>query len=354
MKTTILIAGGYGVVGSQIAAMFAVRNPDIHVLIAGRSLEKAQAMASTLPNAAAVALDVMADDPLAGVQGQVDAIIVAVNDHHDNLLRAAMRRSIPLADVARWTARLIDAEALAANHGGSPVVLASGWMAGAVSTTIANALDGAPARHVDVDILFGMADKAGPDSVMGFVNMHRPFAIHDHGKPRSVRSLTDGRVQHFPNGRKARVRRFSSPDQHTLVASGIAKGAAFRMAFDSPATMASFVAMVRIGLWGILPASLREKLLHNPGQGDAHQIVITGTRQDGSPLRVTIADPLGQTHMTAAASVSQAERLLGLQGRIRPAPGVSYPEQAIDVTADTIALVAMGVELTLDNMRWDG
>ena len=345
MKQTLLIAGGSGVVGRQIAELFAERNPAVRLLIAGRSADKAQAIAARLPNAAGLKLDVLANDPLADVGEHVDGIVVAVNDHHDRLLLAALQRAIPLADIARWTARLDDARTLTQKHGRSPVVLASGWMAGAVATTIASMLGGARARHVDIDILFGMADKSGPDSVLGFVNMHQPFAIHDHGVERMVRSLSDGRMRHFPSGNSARVRRFSTPDQQSLVLAGIADGAAVRMAFDSTVAMAAFVALVRSGLWGLIPAALRQSLLYNPGDGAAHQLVITAELDDKS-LHATMHDRLGQTHMTAAGAVTRSERLLGLRGRVHPPAGISYPESAADVAADTLSLKEMGVEMT--------
>jgi saccharopine dehydrogenase-like NADP-dependent oxidoreductase len=342
---TLLIVGGYGVVGEQLATLFAARNPGVHILIGGRTLARAQALADRLPSAAAVKIDVMEDDPLAALTEPVDGIVVAVNDHRDRLLAAAIARAIPLVDIARWTARIDDALAMAKDNCRSPVVLASGWMAGAVATVTAASVQGQIADQVDIDILFGMADKAGPDSVVGFVNMHQPFGIREHGQFRMVRSLTDGRTRRFPLGQSAKVRRFSTPDQQTLITSGIAKGAAMRMAFDSAAMMTAFTAMVRSGLWGLLPVGVREKLLHNPGNGDAHQVVISAMLPDRR-VGIAMTDKLGQTHMTAAGAVSQAERLLGLRGRMVPRSGVSYPEMAQDVVLEPAALRDMGVEVT--------
>lgn len=342
---TLLVVGGYGVVGEQLVTMFAARNPGVRLLIGGRTRDRAQALADRLPAAAAVTIDVMDEDPLAALTEPVDGVVVAVNDHRDRLLTAALARGLPLVDIARWTTRIDDARAIVGSQSRSPVVLASGWMAGAVATVVAAFADGQTADHVDIDILFGAADKAGPDSVAGFVNMHQPFGIYEHGTFRMVRSLTDGRTRRFPLGQSAKVRRFSAPDQNSLIASGIAKGVAMRMAFDSAALMGGFTAMVRSGLWGRLPVTLREKLLHNPGAGDAHQVVITAIFPQYRVM-VAMVDKLGQTHMTAAGGVSQAERLLGLRGRLFPPLGVSYPEMASDVAVEPASLGEMGVELT--------
>ncbi|MBI5087482.1 MAG: DUF1800 family protein [Actinobacteria bacterium] len=86
---------------------------------------------------------------------------------HDALLLAAVTRGIALVDIARWTARLhaallrLSTESLSA-----PVVLASGWMGGvAPLLAMAAARQVWPPTSIEIDILYGAADLAGPDSV---------------------------------------------------------------------------------------------------------------------------------------------------------------------------------------------
>ncbi len=339
----LLVVGGYGEVGGQVCQLLRQRHPGLELLVAGRSTERAVLAAAELGNAAGVRIDVTDADPLAGLDRMPAGIVVAVNDHHDHLLRAAIERDIPIVDIARWTARVDDAVQLAtALQPRTPVLLASGWMAGAVAAAI-NAVraPGTSFDQIEIDVLFYGADRAGPDSTAGFIDMHRPFEIWEGGRRIKVRSLSDPRRQSFPGGLPAKVRRFSAPDQETLVRSGLARGVALRMAFDSAGLTTTFAALVRCGLWGLLPRNTRQKLLHNPGQGAPHEVVVT---LDGRE-RLTLSDPLGQTHLTAAGAVLQAERLLGLGNRLRPAPGVSYPEQAADPHADLIALQDMGVAI---------
>lgn len=339
----LLVVGGYGEVGRQVCQLLRQRHPQLELLVAGRSLARAIEAAAELGTAEGVSIDVTEPDPLAGLARMPAAIVVAVNDHHDHLLRAAIHRGIPIVDIARWTARVDDAVQIATVlKPRAPVLLASGWMAGAVAAAI-NSIraPGASFDRIEIDVLFYGADRAGPDSTAGFIDMHQPFEIWQSGERVKVRGLSDPCRQVFPGGLTAKVRRFSAPDQETLVRSGLARGVAMRMAFDSAAMTATLATLVRWGLWGLLPRSTRQKLLHNPGQGAPHEIVVT---LDGRN-RLTLADPLGQTHLTAAAAAIQAERVLGLNGRILPKPGVSYPEQAIDAQMDLAALQDMGVAI---------
>lgn len=339
----LLVVGGYGIVGSQFCQMFHDRNPDVRLQIAGRSAEKAQSFANSLAGAAGLQMDVTELDPLDRLEVLPDAIVVAVNDDHDKLLSAAIARGIAIVDIARWTSRMDDAVRIAEQlKPQAPVVLASGWMAGAVAAAINASRHGQDQfGQIDIDILFYAADKAGPDSIAGWVDIHRPFQIWQGWQRREVRSLADPRRQSFPSGRSAKTRRFSAPDQESLVRSGLASGVAVRMAFDSPLLTNAFVLLVHTGLWGLLSGEARKKLLYNPGKGAAHEIVVT---LDDS-RKLMISDQQGQTHLTACGALIQAERMLSLHGRKAPRAGVSYPEQASDPDADLATLRSLGVDV---------
>lgn len=343
---SILIIGGYGVVGTQICQMLSNRHPHVKMVIAGRSVHQARLAASRYPRAEGLRIDVTEQDPLAGMAHMPDAILLVVNDHRDNVLRSAINRGVAIIDIARWSTRVADAERIAKGMQiYAPIILASGWMAGAVSATI-NAVT--PSAHVwrqiDIDILFRTSDKAGPDSIAGFLEVHRPFQIWHGGARKTVASLSDPRQQVFPSGASAKVYRFSTPDQESLVGSEIATGVAVRLGYDSAGTTRAFVLMVRSGLWGRLPAAWRKKLLYNPGDGAEHEIVVNLFDEDG-PKRIEIGDAGGQTHMTAAGAVLQVERVLGIGGRLVPEPGVGYPEEAIDGPADLKSLRELGVTI---------
>ena len=46
--------------------------------------------------------------------------------------------------------------------------------------------------------------------------------------------------------------------------------------------------------------------------------------------RIVVSDPLGQAHLTALGVLIGVERLLGLDGRARPAGGLHLPERLIE------------------------
>lgn len=343
---SVLVVGGYGVVGTQICEMLSERHPQMVVMVGGRALDKAQAVAGRIKGAVAVRVDLNDTDPLAGLAQLPDAVVVAVTDSHDRLLMAATRRGIAIVDITRWSKRIEDAQALLAETRlRAPVVIASGWMAGAVGIVAAAYRDpAAAARQIDLDMLFSLADKAGPDSVSGFVDMNLPFLVWEAQRQREVKGFSDAKTVHFSEGRKATTFRYNSPDQMTLVQTGHAQGMSSRMAFDSGFTTWLMAILARSGLWGRLSRDLRKKLLYNPGAGAAHEFIVT-IRDGKGERRVLVKDPLGQTHLTSAAVVTQVARVLGLNGRLKPEDRVSFPEESQDLQADIESLRMAGVEV---------
>jgi len=54
----VLIVGGYGVVGSQIAQIFRQRHPDIPLVLSGRNPSQGKQLAKQLGNAESISLDI--------------------------------------------------------------------------------------------------------------------------------------------------------------------------------------------------------------------------------------------------------------------------------------------------------
>jgi saccharopine dehydrogenase-like NADP-dependent oxidoreductase len=363
MTTKILIVGGYGTVGTALCEMISTRHPDIHVIIGGRSLSKGQLAASKLVNASAVKIDIQDADPLANLPALPEAVIVSVNDQQDHLLRAAIRRNIPLIDITRWTERVQDARIIAGKESPrSPVVLASGWMASATSIVIAAARAGiigvrgahgnedmTPLDHIEIDILFSLQDQSGLDSVTHFINCHQPFDIWENGSIRTVNGFSDSKKVTFSGNRVFTCRRLNTPEQMTLAETGLAKGISVRLAFDSHFTNNALAALVGSGIWGRLSKKRRTSILHRTSGSTnaAHEFVVTVRNKDTFST-FTVMDPCGQAHFTAASTFGQLERVLGLNGRIPPKPGISLPEEAIDVRRDIEAMEYFGVRFFAD------
>ena len=352
----VLIVGGYGVVGQQIAECIRERHPDLPLIIAGRSPSKGEAIAAGLGNTETAAMDVTKPRPLGDTVPC--AIICAVNDPADHLLSDAIRNGVPLLDITRWT-ELVRATSTALDGEDlqSSILLSSGWMAGIASlVAVAATRRLEHVESIDVSVLYSLKDKAGPNSAEYMDRLATPFDVMKDGEQVTVLPYSDPRSVTFPDGRQAKAYRFDTPDQLTLPPSTGAATVSARIAFDSAATTWMLVALIRSGVWKLIAGErftgLRRTLLYNPGPGASHQIVIdvAGTDQTGAPrsIRSSVSDPLGQTHLTAVGALVQLERLLGLDGAAPPARGLVFPDTAPQTDAALQTLARFGVSVTMD------
>jgi hypothetical protein len=347
---SILIAGGYGVVGEQIAEVLRTRHADLSITVAGRTPERGAELADRL-GAACVALDVGDPHPLRG--GLPTAVIGAVNDPSDHLLMASIEAGIPYLDITRWTSlqRRAALRAAAASPT-APVLLASAWMAGIaplVACHLANQLDTADA--IDISILYALADRSGGDSVEYVDRMTVPFETTVNGKLVTTRPLTSGRTVEFPGGRRARVYRLDTPEQTTLPIFTGAKTVSTRIGYDAASATVGLQAMRFTGMLRLLAhprlTALRRSLLHSNGEGGTAQMAIAVTG-GGRTVRATIADPRGQSHLTAVGAAIGLERLLGLDGMPPEPSGVRFPEQHPDPSRALDTMRDHGISVDMD------
>ncbi|MEQ1863335.1 MAG: saccharopine dehydrogenase NADP-binding domain-containing protein [Micropepsaceae bacterium] len=334
----ILLVGGYGVVGTQVAELLRAHHPSATLLIAGRRISEATAVASRLGNAEPVQIDTQAADPLAGIGGRIDAVAQLVHDHDDAVLRATIRRSAAYIDITRGAApqtRAYAAAALESPH--APVMFASNWMAGVpaiVAMHLASRL--AQVETVAISILFYGADKGGPDSEGAGDTLATSFMSRVNGAWQKTPPMSDPVSIRFPSGLERPVYRLAMADGVTLAQATSARDVAVRLGLDSAATTKTTHFMVRTGLWSMLQSErmtwLRKRLTHNPSkEGAPHEIVVevTGRGSDGKDrtLRAGLLDSKGQSHLTALGVVANLERALGLHGE-KLRPGVAVPETA--------------------------
>lgn len=355
-EDAVLITGGYGVVGQQLARAIRLRYRTLPLVLAGRNPDQATALINELGYASAYHLDISQPVSLHGMR--LRAIIAASNDPQDHLLLAALRYAIPYVDITRWTERV--RLGLALTEGKviqSPVMFSSAWMAGVAAVICVHmARQLQKVDQVDISVLYSMKDKAGPNSIEYMDRLATPFSVRIGGKFRSVMPFTDPRRVEFPGGHCGNVYRLDTPDQLTLPETIGASTVAARIAFDSKLATASLVALVRSGVWRMLSGrrfdALRRGLLFNPGEGAPHEIVIEIRGEDSASqkrvLTARVADPLGQTHLTAIGALIQLERILGLDGS--PATtGVQFPDTAPQTVAALAVLQQFGIDVSLDS-----
>jgi len=342
----VLIVGGYGEVGKQIAQILHDRHSDLCIALGGRSPGKAAPFRSE--RVQTVVVDTYADDPLLNAGDNISLIINAVNDLQDRLLLSAVRRKIPFIDLTRWTEIFQQSiTKLKKTELHAPVVLSSGWMAGTAS--LFAMLNSASLQNVSVNIhaLYSLQDKAGPDSMAYMDRMSIPFYITEPKGSRLVYPMTDPVKVQFPNGYATKCYRLDTPDHVTLLKPDHIESASFRISFDSKASTYGLVGLVKSGIWKMISGdrfrSFRRSLIYNPGTGSAHHLLIhlNGRDHNGHWVERTIAisDPLGQTHLTALGAAVQAEKLLLKSENDSLAPGIYYPEDLPDVRMDESAII---------------
>lgn len=337
---TVLIAGGYGVVGSQIARLLRKRYPEIEILLGGRSPGQGQELAEELGRAAAVRLDLSRPNPLAGLERQPTIVLAAVNDIDDNLMLDAISAHIPYIDITRWTERMRGSILRAAmeDTSGAPVVFASSWMAATIGILVRDMAAGfRQVDRIEVGILYAAKDKSGPNSVEYMDRMALPFEVREEGRAVMAYPFRKGMETEFPGVGRFPLYRFDTPDQMTLPFVTGARSVAARIGFDDGTSGPFLSFLVRSGLWGLFSGErfrkLRHGLMYNPGEGGAHRvrIDIEGEGAHG-PARESwiVTDSRGQTHLTATGAMIQLDRLI-CQGTL-PA-GIQVAEAVTDTEA---------------------
>ncbi|MCP2350135.1 saccharopine dehydrogenase [Nonomuraea roseoviolacea] len=337
----VLVVGGYGTVGAELAAMAAPRWP---LLLTGRSPQRGRAVADSL--GAEVRRWDLADPE--GFSASVRAVVSAVNDPDDRVLRAALAAGVPYVDITRWTTRLQRAATVAAMAGpDAPVLLSSGWMGGVtslVAAALAAELGGAD--RVEVAIRWDLADRAGADSVEFMDRLGLDYEVVEEGRRRLVMPLTDTRRVQIGDTMTC-VARIDTPEQFTLPLALGATTATTRIGFSSTATTSALLAVKGTGLfrWGRGErfAALRRALLYSPGNGGTARVRVDVAHGDRSAA-ATVSDPRGQAHLTAVGALAGLSRVLGADGA--PAPrGVVFPEmtprpaQVLDMLKETDVMV---------------
>lgn len=357
MSATVCVVGGYGEVGRHVCRLLSQRHPELRILVAGHDLARAQQVAAELPRAGAVAVEVREADPMAGIPEPVDAVVVLSGDPGFRLLGSALDRGVAVVDASERVLAVdavADVVAAAAAPGGvPPVVLPVGWAASAAAVALAGLLSGVDPvtgeqvayDAVDITALLHHDDRVGPLAAAAWVDLHRTFVVWESGRRRLARGYAEPRRVSFDAG-TFRARRVSSGEQDTLVEAELADGVAVRVAYDHAPSALGLAGLVGTGVWALLPRRVRARLLSVDAETGAPHEVRVEARRGETVRRLVLRDPAGRAHLTAASTVSQTERVLGLAGRIRPLPGLSYPEFAPDAVRDVAALREMGVEVS--------
>ncbi|MFJ3931478.1 MULTISPECIES: saccharopine dehydrogenase [unclassified Streptomyces] len=341
----VLVTGGYGTVGAELSRLIGAGG--LPVLMTGRTPERGRELAARL-GAEVRAWDLASPAPF---RAAVRAVVSAVNDPEDRVLRAAATAGVPQVDVTRWTARLQRAVTVAAlTRTSAPVLLSSAWMGGVtslVAAALARELGGA--ERVETAVCWDMADRAGADSVEFMDRLGIGFEVVEDGRRRLAAPLSGARTVRIGT-EQMRVARIDTPEQYTLPLTLGTATAATRIGFSSPAATRMLLALRGTGFFrwggGDRWTSARRALLHSPGDGGTARLRVD-VAHAGATRTATVSDPVGQSHLTAVGGYLGLLRVLGADGA--PAPeGVVFPEQHPDPAAALERLAAHGVLVDIE------
>ncbi|WP_067453003.1 saccharopine dehydrogenase [Nocardia alba] len=339
----VLLVGGYGTVGAEVARMAASVFP---LALTGRSPERGRVLAEEL--GAELRVWDLADPTV--FRARARAVVSLVNDPDDRVLRAAIGAAIPYVDITRWTSRLQRAATVTALlDTRAPVVLSSSWMGGVVGLVAAHLAAGlGGADRVEVAIRWDMRDRAGSDSVEFIDRLGLDYEVVRGGQRTTIMPLTDvSRVRIGDSVTK--VARIDTPEQFTLpLALGVTT-AITRIGFSSAASTSALLTAKRLGLFRLARGErftgARRALLYSPGKGGTARVRVDVERE-GSSRTALITDPAGQAHLTAVGAFAALHRALGTDGAAARV-GVNFPEQTPLPESVPAFLASMGVELAI-------
>jgi saccharopine dehydrogenase-like NADP-dependent oxidoreductase len=333
----ILIAGGYGVVGQRIAAELA---PDYPVIVAGRHLEQAKAVAAAIGHGAqGLEIDVTSEASIAAALDGVATVMNCIDLPRRGLLHATIARGLKYTDITPHLVELgrgaaYDAICAAARASGARVVLGTGIVPG-ISNVIVRALADASGgvSAIETSLLLSARDATGPASFDYFLKeLTMPFEVHLNGADRPARAFSDPRVVEFPPPLgPCSAYLFPFSDQVLYPRTLGARSAVTRLAIE-PAWVAQLLAAsVRVGAARFLVREpVRRSLVER-------RLGRTPGKNARFGLRVDIIHDGRSTHATLVGGAQADAAAAGASGTVRALmenevsePGVWMPEQVIN------------------------
>ncbi len=324
MSPRILIAGGYGVVGSQIARHVRAAGHDVDLILGGRNPPDGEALAREL-GATVVQLDTA--DPTRGLSqaGHLDLVVAALLDPGDTLLTATLRAGagyIGIVGMAESVAStLIAASAIRCER---PTLILGHWQAGvlvAATQTAARAF--ATVERIELAALYDYADPIGPMTAGDSGSFFERATLRQDGVW----------VRLDPQAAARAINRRGGP-AFDVMPTGV-------LDVLSLAT-ATGARDVRFDL------GTGQSLGSLSGRSASHDLYIDieGVQGDGvrAGRRWRLSDPAGQAHLTALGVLVGIERVLGLDGAPPPQGGLAFPETLLDPDRTLARLQAFGVQ----------
>ncbi|EPX84104.1 hypothetical protein [Salipiger mucosus] len=307
----ILFVGGSGIVGRQAARYLRDAHPEVPLLIGGRDLGRAEAVAAEIGNAEGVAVDLSAPDLGLGNR-PVAALALFFKDDAIACLRFAQSRGIPYLSISSGVHE-IGPEVAAYMHAptASAVVLGAEWLVGA--TTVPAMLAAREFSTIDSVLISAVIDEqdvggAATDADMERLTKTMPAALKVKNGDYLWRTSDDAQTGVVAlDGTRMPAEVFSPYDVLVLANETRARDVEFRLAVGE--------------------SSSRRR-----GDPLSTEIIveISGTDHAGQALEVrqAVVHPGGQMPLTGLGVAIVMDRLAGLQDEAIGA-GLYFPFQLI-------------------------
>lgn len=317
MTHTILVAGGYGLVGSNVARHLRRTGFRGRLILAGRNPERASDLAGQL-DAEVRQLDSSNASSVVEALSGVDIVIAALKDPYGELLEGALARPAAFVGITQSADTVSPMLFRLRNRAPRrPVVTAGHWQAG-MATHVAHHLlsQFSKVSSIRIAALYDRKDPVGPMTTEDTGEFMSRALVRQDGRWRYVDARSAGRTVERVEAAPFQAIPMGVLDVVSLAGITNARNVRFDLGVgDSMGTLV--------------------------GANASHEIhyELDGIGLDDMPLklRATLSDPKGQAHLTSVGLVLAAQALMGVADPLAVPAGWHLPE--------TLVLPARALEL---------
>lgn len=327
-KKRVLIVGGYGVVGSNIARLLGKQYNFIELILAGRNPENGENLAKELAHAKTAYVNLDEGFDLTNY-GHLDLIIAAMSDHQNILRETAVANGIACIYISEVIDEISPTVFLALNKTlSAPVVFAGHWQAG-ILTLVTKQIAAKFSRITRVDTagVYDERDPVGPlvaNEVGGFVGR---ALLRQNGKWQLLDATENARTIHSHD--------------HTLITG-------YPMSVLDVPSIAAFTGAPNIRF----DFATGKSIGSHKGAAASHDLYIDieGVLLSGetTKLRTIISDPKGVAHLTAVGVLLITEGIFAFEGQPASQKGGLYLPETIVSTDDIISRLAEFEIITME------